>query len=92
MNTSSFARIRNAKTLLLTPDKRVMHFPKSNKVRIDNILPDEPEYRPAAIKASRKEYTNAGKAATTTGLVPPVQNYRERGNIASYTQDYAGEP
>jgi len=98
MNISSFARIRNAKALLLTPDKRVLHFPATNKVRIDNILPDgtyypeSPQVRAAAIKASRKEYTNAGKAATTTGLVPPVQNYRERGNMTSYTQDYAGQP
>ena len=92
MNTSSFARIRNAKALLLTSDKRVMHFPATNKVRIDNILPDNPEYRNAAQRSNRKEYENASKAASTTGLVPPVQNYRERGNMTSYTQDYAGKP
>ena len=88
---SDFARIRNAKPLLLTPEKRVLHFPAAGKVRIDNILPDEPHYRDAAKRASVKEYTNADKAATTTGLVPSVQNYRERGNMTSYTQDYAGE-
>jgi hypothetical protein len=92
MNTSSFARIRNAKALLLTSDKRVMHFPATNKVRIDNILPDNPNYKAAARRASVKEYENASKAASTTGLVPPVQNYRERGNMTSYTQDYAGKP
>lgn len=91
MNSSDFARIRNAKPLLLTPEKRVLHFPATGKVRIDNILPDEPHYRDAAKRASVKEYTNADKAATTTGLVPSVQNYRERGNMTSYTQDYAGE-
>lgn len=92
MNISSFARIHNAKPLLLTPDKRVMHFPKTNKVRIDNILPDEPHYRDAAQRSNRKEYANANTAALETGLVPPVQNYRERGNMTSYTQDYAGKP
>lgn len=89
---SNFARILNAKPLLLTPDKRVMHFPATNKVRIDNILPDNPEYRNAAQRSNRKEYANASKAALETGLVPPVQNYRERGNMTSYTQDYAGKP
>jgi len=89
---SNFARILNAKPLLLTPDKRVMHFPATNRVRIDNILPDNPEYRNAAQRSNRKEYANASKAALETGLVPPVQNYRERGNMTSYTQDYAGKP
>lgn len=92
MNTVSFARIRNAKPLLLTPDKRVLHFPATNKVRIDNILPDELHYRDAAQRGNRKEYANANTAALKTGLVPPVQNYRERGNMTSYTQDYAGKP
>jgi hypothetical protein len=92
MHTTNFARIRNAKPLLLTPDKRVMHFPATNKVRIDNILPDNPEYRVAAQRSNRKEYANANTAALETGLVPPVQNYRERGNMTSYTQDYAGKP
>ncbi|QIW88440.1 hypothetical protein [Pseudanabaena phage PA-SR01] len=92
MHTSSFARIRNAKALLLTPDKRVLHFPTVGKVRIDNILPDNPDYKDAAIRASVKEYANANTAALKTGLVPPVQNYRERGNMTSYTQDYAGKP
>lgn len=89
---SNFARILNAKPLLLTPDKRVMHFPATNRVRIDNILPNNPEYRNAAQRSNRKEYANASKAALETGLVPPVQNYRERGNMTSYTQDYAGKP
>jgi hypothetical protein len=90
MHTINFAKIRNAKTLLLTPDKRVLHFPATNKVRIDNILPDELYYRSAAQRSNRKEYANANTAALETGLVPPVQNYRERGNMTSYTQDYAG--
>jgi hypothetical protein len=92
MNITNFARIRNAKALLLTPDKRVLHFPAEGKVRIDNILPDNLSYRDAAQRASVKEYTNANTAALKTGLVPPVQNYRERGNMTSYTQDYAGKP
>jgi tRNA A-37 threonylcarbamoyl transferase component Bud32 len=90
MHTINFAKIRNAKALLLTPDKRVLHFPATNKVRIDNILPDELYYRSAAQRSNRKEYANANTAALETGLVPPVQNYRERGNMTSYTQDYAG--
>ena len=90
MNTSSFARIRNAKPLLLTPDKRVMHFPATNKVRIDNILSDVPEYRKADINSSRTGFINAD-AASKLGVVPAVQNYRERGNIHTYTQDYAGK-
>ncbi len=92
MYTTDFARIRNAKALLLTPDKRVLHFPATNKVRIDNILPNELHYRSAAQRSNRKEYANANTAALETGLVPPVQNYRERGNMTSYTQDYAGKP
>jgi tRNA A-37 threonylcarbamoyl transferase component Bud32 len=91
MHTINFAKIRNAKALLLTPDKRVLHFPATNKVRIDNILPDELYYRSAAQRSNRKEYANANTAALETGLVPPVQNYRERGNMTSYTQDYAGK-
>lgn len=90
MNISSFARIRNAKALLLTPEKRVMHFPATNKVRIDNIGSNVPEYRQADIKASRKEYANADKASQL-GVVPAVQNYRERGNLQTYSQDYAGK-
>jgi hypothetical protein len=93
MNFTDFARIRNAKPLLLTPEKRVLHFPKTNKVRIDNILSNELDYeRPAGLRSSRKEYANADVAAKTTTVVPPVQNYRERGNMTSYTQDYAGKP
>ena len=87
---SNFARILNAKPLLLTPDKRVMHFPATNKVRIDNILSDVPEYRKADITSSRTGFVNAD-AASKLGVVPPVQNYRERGNIHTYTQDYAGK-
>jgi hypothetical protein len=68
-----------------------MHFPKTNKVRIDNLNPEQ-EYPEAFVESIRKEYSNANKAATTTGLVPSVQNYRERGNMISYTQDYAGKP
>ena len=87
---SDFARIRNARPLLLTEEKRVLHFPKTNKIRIDNIASDVPEYRQADIKASRKEYANAD-AASKLGVVPKVDNYRERGNMYSYTQDYAGK-
>jgi hypothetical protein len=90
MHTINFARIRNAKALLLAPDKRVMHFPATNKVRIDNILSDVPEYRKADITSSRTGFVNAD-AASKLGVVPPVQNYRERGNIHTYTQDYAGK-
>lgn len=90
MNKADFARIRNAKALLLTPEKRVMHFPATNKVRIDNIGSNVPEYRQADIKASRKEYANADKASQL-GVVPAVQNYRERGNLQTYSQDYAGK-
>ena len=90
MNTSSFARIRNARPLLLTPEKRVLHFPATGKVRIDNIASDVPEYRAADLRSSRKEYDNAN-TASKLGVVPPVQNYRERGNMYSYTQDYAGK-
>jgi tRNA A-37 threonylcarbamoyl transferase component Bud32 len=91
MNITDFARIRNAKALLLTPDKRVLHFPATNKVRIDNMNPER-EYPEAFVDAIRKEYNNADKAARATGLVPPVQNYRELGNMVSYTQNYAGTP
>lgn len=90
MNSSNFARIRNAKPLLLTEEKRVMHFPATGKVRIDNIASDVPEYRAADLRSSRKEYDNAN-TASKLGVVPPVQNYRERGNMYSYTQDYAGK-
>jgi hypothetical protein len=90
MNITDFARIRNAKALLLTPEKRVLHFPKTNKVRIDNIGSDVPEYRQADIRSSRKEYANAD-TASKLGVVPAVQNYRERGNLQTYTQDYAGK-
>jgi hypothetical protein len=90
MHTINFARIRNAKALLLAPDKRVLHFPATNKVRIDNILSDVPEYRKADITSSRTGFVNAD-AASKLGVVPPVQNYRERGNIHTYTQDYAGK-
>jgi hypothetical protein len=90
MYTTDFARIRNAKALLLTPDKRVLHFPATNKVRIDNILSDVPEYRKADTTSSRTGFVNAD-AASKLGVVPPVQNYRERGNIHTYTQDYAGK-
>jgi len=90
MNITNFARIRNAKPLLLTEEKRVLHFPKSNKVRIDNIGSDVPEYRAADIQSSRREYANAD-AASKLGIVPAVQNYRERGNLQTYTQDYAGK-
>jgi predicted unusual protein kinase regulating ubiquinone biosynthesis (AarF/ABC1/UbiB family) len=91
MDITNFARIRNAKALLLTPDKRVLHFPKTNKVRIDNMNPER-EYPEAFVESIRKEYNNADKAARATGLVPPVQNYRELGNTVSYTQNYAGTP
>jgi tRNA A-37 threonylcarbamoyl transferase component Bud32 len=91
MTITDFARIRNAKALLLTPDKRVLHFPKTNKVRIDNMNPER-EYPEAFVESIRKEYNNADKAARATGLVPPVQNYRELGNTVSYTQNYAGTP
>ena len=91
MTITDFARIRNAKPLLLTPEKRVLHFPKTNKVRIDNMNPER-EYPEAFVESIRKEYNNADKAARATGLVPPVQNYRELGNTVSYTQNYAGTP
>jgi hypothetical protein len=90
MNITNFARIRNAKPLLLTEEKRVLHFPKTNKVRIDNIGSDVPEYRQADLRSSRREYVNAD-AASKLGVVPAVQNYRERGNLQTYTQDYAGK-
>jgi hypothetical protein len=90
MTITDFARIRNAKPLLLTEEKRVLHFPKTNKVRIDNIGSDVPEYRAADIQSSRREYANAD-AASKLGIVPAVQNYRERGNLQTYTQDYAGK-
>jgi len=91
MTITDFARIRNAKPLLLTPEKRVLHFPKTNKVRIDNIGSDVPEYRQADLRSSRKEYANA-EVASTLGVVPNVSGYRERGNLQTYTQDYAGKP
>ena len=91
MTITDFARIRNAKPLLLTPEKRVLHFPATNKVRIDNMNPER-EYPEAFVESIRKEYNNANKAARATGLVPPVQNYRELGSTISYTQDYAGTP
>jgi hypothetical protein len=90
VNNADFARITNVRLLLLTPDKRVMHFPATNKVRIDNILSDVPEYRKADINSSRTGFINAN-AASKLGVVPAVQNYRERGNIHTYTQDYAGK-
>jgi hypothetical protein len=52
----------------------------------------EREYPEAFVESIRKEYNNADKAARATGLVPPVQNYRELGNTVSYTQNYAGTP
>jgi len=91
MHTSSFARILNAKPLLLTPEKRVMHFPKTNKVRIDNLT-DNYAYKDIIQNASRKEYRLADIASQRTPIVPPVGNYRERGNMLTYTQDYAGNP
>lgn len=90
MISSNFARIRNAKPLLLTEEKRVLHFPATNKVRIDNNVNYEPRYRKFAEKYSRQEYENA-KKASELGVVPKVQNYRERGNLHSYTQDYGGK-
>jgi hypothetical protein len=88
---SNFARIRNAKALLLTPDKRVLHFPATNKVRIDNLT-DGYTYKDIIQNAARKEYRLADVASQRTPIVPPVDNYRERGNMISYTQDYAGSP
>lgn len=88
---SNFARIRNAKALLLTPDKRVLHFPATNKVRIDNLT-DGYTYKDIIQNAARKEYRLADVASQRTPIVPPVDNYRERGNMLSYTQDYAGSP
>jgi hypothetical protein len=91
MTISLFARIRNAKALLLTPDKRVLHFPATNKVRIDNLT-DDYKYKDIIQNAARKEYRLADIASQRTPIVPPVDNYRERGNMISYSQDYAGSP
>ena len=86
MNISSFARIRNAKPLLLTPEKRVMHFPKTNKVHIDYNVNHEPKYRENAIEESKLEYLRAEKIAKLPQkITPKVDSYGDRG-VGTYNQ------
>jgi hypothetical protein len=88
---SNFARIRNAKPLLLTPEKRVLHFPATNKVRIDNNVNAEPQYRKSAEKYSRQEFDTANQVASLPQrITPPVSGYTEKGNLHSYAQGYGG--
>jgi hypothetical protein len=55
-------------------------------------LTDGYTYKDIIQNAARKEYRLADVASQRTPIVPPVDNYRERGNMISYTQDYAGSP
>lgn len=91
MHTSSFARILNAKPLLLTEEKRVLHFPVTNKVRIDNNVNYEPRYRKNAEKYSRQEFDTANTISSLPQkITPPVSGYTEKGNLHSYSQGYGG--
>jgi hypothetical protein len=93
MVNADFARIRNAKPLLLTEAKRVMQYPATGKVRIDNNVNYEPKYRRSAEKASREEFSRAKEVASLPQrITPPVNNYTEKGNLHTYTQDYGGSP